>query len=149
VVLQDAPIGDPAILNQQVSASLAVPAPLIIHRQGQPPSDKSAKKSTPIVPRQTRQTTAAATAPLLMAIQQHQRALDEANKHHDLWAKGNDGSPVKHTREPSNDPQSTALVLANTSGTTRAAEHAAKPVEEIRTAINNPLPQIIGFANRA
>jgi hypothetical protein len=30
VVLQDAPMGDPIILNQQVSASLAVPAPLIV-----------------------------------------------------------------------------------------------------------------------
>jgi hypothetical protein len=32
-------------------------------------------------------------------------------------------------------------------GTIRAAEHVAKPVEEIRTTINNPLLQIIGFAN--
>jgi hypothetical protein len=29
MVLQDAPMGDPAILNQQVTASLVVPAPLI------------------------------------------------------------------------------------------------------------------------
>ena len=142
-------MGDPAILDQQVSASLAVPAPLIVRRRGRPPSDKSAKKSTPIVPRQTRQTTTAATAPPLMAIQRRQRALDEADEHHDLRAKGNDGSPVKRTREPSNDPQSTAPVLVNTSGIARAAEHAAKPVEDVRTATNNPLPRIIGFADRA
>ena len=87
-----------------------------------------------------------------MVIQCHQRALDEADEHHDLQAKGNDGSPIKHTRElsnESNDPLSSALVLANTSGTVRAAEHAARPVENVETTTNNPLPRIIGFADRA
>ena len=145
-------MGDPAILDQQVTASLAVPAPLIVRRRGRPPSDKSVKKSTPTVPRQTRQTTAAVTTPPLMVIQHRQRALDEADKHHDLRAKGNDGSPVKRTREPlneSNDPLSSALVLANMSGTIRAAKHMARLMENIKTTTNNPLPQIIGFTNYA
>ena len=81
-----------------------------------------------------------------MAIQHRQHALDEANEHHDLRAKGNDGSPVKHTRGPSTE--STAIVLANTSGAARAAEHAAQPIEDVETIMNNPLPRVIGFANR-
>jgi hypothetical protein len=82
-----------------------------------------------------------------MVIQYRQCALDEANEHHDLWAKGNDGSPVKHTWEPLTE--STILVLTNIIGTARAAEYAARPVEDIETAINNPLLQIIGFVDCA
>jgi hypothetical protein len=63
-----------------------------------------------------------------MTIQCHQHALDEADKHHNLCAKRNNGSPVKQTREPS--AESTALVLLNTSGTARAAEHAARAVDD-------------------
>ena len=38
-------------------------------------------------------------------------------------------------------------MLANTLGIAKAIEHIAKLVEDIRTAINNPFLQIIGFAN--
>ena len=80
-----------------------------------------------------------------MAIQYCQHALDEADEHHDLQAKGNNGSPIKHIRGPLT--KSTAIILANTLGTVKAAEHTAKLVEDIRTTINNLFLWIISFAN--